>query len=126
MNSLETIAFIFVLAGLIKILFLLIFPKSWKNFVRNLYKKPNLLLGIELVLTVIIFYYLIQYLTIIQIIGGVVLGALLTGMTFAVYGKEIMPLFTKIFTKRDLFKKAWLPILLWLILIIWVLKFLFF
>ena len=126
MNSLEIIAFVFVIAGLIKLLALLIVPKSWVSFVKSLYKRPNLLLGVELILTAIVFYYLVQYLTIIQIIGGVLLGALLTGMTFAVYGKELTPFITKLFNKGNLFRKAWLPILVWLALMIWVLKALFF
>lgn len=126
MTPLEIIAFLFVIAGLIKILFLLTNPKGWTNFVKKIYSKPNLLIMIQLILTVIVFYYLLQYLTIISIIGGVILGALLTGMTFTVYGKEIMPLFTKIFIKKDLFKRAWLPMLIWFILMIWVLKVLFF
>jgi len=126
MNSLEILALIFVIAGLIKLLVLLIIPKSWTSFVKNLYKRPNLLLGVELILTVIVLYYLIQYLSIIQIIGGVILGALLTGMTFAAYGKELTPFITKLFNKGNLFRKAWLPMLIWLALIIWVLQALFF
>ena len=97
MNSLEIIALVFVIAGLIKLIILLINPKSWMGFVKKLYSCPNVLLIAELILAGIVLYYLLQQLTIVKIIGGVVLGALLTGMTFAAYGKELLPVFIKLF-----------------------------
>ena len=126
MNSVEIIALILVIVALIKLVILLINPKSWMSFVKKLYSSPNLLLGIELILTAIVFYYLIQYLTIIEIMAGVCFGALLTGMAFATYGKELMPIFIRLFNKGGIFKKAWLPILVWLALCIFALKILFF
>jgi hypothetical protein len=125
MNPLEILALILAIAVFIKLVTVLAAPKSWLNFIKSIYKRPNLLLGIELILTTIVLYYLTQYLSVIQIIGGVILGALLTGMTITTYSKELLPSFIKIFKKGNMFKRAWLPMLIWLALIIWILQALF-
>jgi len=111
----------FVVLGLIKFLFLLFNAKAWMKFAFKLYSKPALLVIIELILALILFYYLLQSFTIVQIMAGVLLGALLTGMTFAAYGKETIAWAKKIMNTKSLLKKAWLPMLLWLILMVWAL-----
>jgi len=112
---------VFVILGLIKFLFLLFNAKAWMKFALNLYKNTVLLIVIELILALILFYYLLQSFTIVQIMAGVLLGALLTGMTFAAYGKETIVFAKKIMVGKSLIKKAWLPMLLWLILMVWTL-----
>jgi len=121
----EWFVFAFVVLGLIKFLFLFFNAKAWMKFSLKLYKNPYLLIAIELILALLIFYYLLQSLTIVQIMAGILLGALLTGLTFAAYGKETIAWAKKILTAKSLFKKAWLPMLLWLILMIWTLTELF-
>lgn len=121
LGVLEWFIFAFVVLGLIKFLFLLFNAKAWMKFALKLYKNSVLLVVIELILALIIFYYLLQSLTIVQIMAGVLLGALLTGMTFAAYSKETLTWAKKIAVTKSLLKKAWLPMLLWLILMIWTL-----
>ncbi|MFH1787187.1 MAG: hypothetical protein ABH811_00110 [archaeon] len=123
-SAIEIIALVFVLAAFVKVLIILVSRNSWASFVKRLYNKPTALMFIELVLAGIVIYYLLQSLSIIQIMGGVVLGALLTGMTFAAYGKELMPSMLKLL-KRDALRKAWLPILVWLSLVVWTVGVLF-
>jgi len=121
LGALEIIALIFAVGVIIKLLIVSFSAKSWLGFVKGLYSKPMLLMLVELVLAIIVFYYLIQAMTLVQIIGGVLLGALLTGMTLAVYSKELMPAVMKML-KNGFLKKAWLPVLVWLVLAIWTLK----
>lgn len=123
-NAVEIIALVFVLAGLVKILIILVSRNCWANFVKKLYDKPGCLMVAELILAVIVLYYLLQYLSIVEIMAGVVLGALLTGMAFSAYGKELMPSMVKLL-KTNALKKAWVPVLVWIILIIWTLGVLF-
>lgn len=120
-TSIEILALIFAVAVIIKLVIVSLSPKGWKGFVKSLYGNPTLLAVFELILAGIVFYYLIQELSLVQIFACLVLGALLTGMTFAVYGKELMPVFQKMLN-GNILKKAWLPILVWLALAIWVLK----
>lgn len=123
-NAVEIIALVFVLAGLVKIFLILVSRNSWANFVKALYRKPNCLMAAELILAVVVLYYLLQYLSIIEIMAGVVLGALLTGMTFSAYGKELMPSMLKML-KANALKKAWILLLAWIILLVWTLGVLF-
>ena len=124
-GTLEIILFIFVILGLIKFLFVLFSPKSWLTFAKKLYSSAVLLVIIELILAVIVLYFLLQTLTIVQIMGGVILGALLTGMTFACYAKETIAWAEKLFKGKGILARAWLPMLIWLALFVWTLVALF-
>ena len=98
--------------------------KSWEGFAKWMYKKPALLFVVELILGLIVFYYLLQTLSIVTIMACVLLGALLTGMSFAFFAKDVSPMIGKIM-KGNILKKAWFIMLVWLALAIWVLIALF-
>lgn len=124
LGTIEIIVLIFVILGLLKLIIVLFSPKSWLGFVKGLYKNPTLLFIIELVLAIIVFYFLLLEMGLVQIMAGVVLGALLTGMGFALFAKDMMPAMTKVF-KAGILKRCWLPIIIWLVLFIWTLTALF-
>lgn len=113
---------VFSLLAIVKILVVSINPKGWLNLAKGLYKSSALLFVVELILAAILFYYLLQEITIVQVMGGIVLGALLTGMTFAVYAKETLDWGSKLLRGKTLLNRAWLPILIWLVLSIWALS----
>lgn len=121
LGALEIIVLVFIIIGLIKLLFLLFSPKSWFNFAKKLYSSPAVLIIVEIILALIVFYYLLMSLTIVQIMAGIVLGALLTGLSFAFFAKEMVPFMNKIFKSKTLWKKTWLVWLIWLALFVWVL-----
>jgi hypothetical protein len=126
MTPVEIIALILAIAVIVKILVVSFSPKTWLNAVaKPLYKNPVLLVIVELLLAGVVFYYLLQELTVVQIVACTFFGALLTGMTFAVYSKETLSLAEKMLRSK-LLKKAWLPILVWLALAIWALKEIFY
>lgn len=120
-GAIEIAALVLVVLGLIKLLILTFNAKTWMKVVKAVYSNPVLTFIVELVLAVLLFYYLLQQFTIVQIMAVIALGALLTGMSLAVYGKETMAWATKILRTKSLLKKAWLPILIWLGLTIWTL-----
>ena len=103
---------------------ILISRNSWAGFAEWVYSKSKMLMVVEVILIGIVLYYLLQELSIVQIMACIVLGALLTGMVFSAYGKELMPSMLKLL-KIDALKKAWIPILVWFVLIIWTLGVLF-
>jgi len=121
LGNLEIIVLIFVVLGLLKLIFVLFSPKSWFGFAKGLYKSPAILIIVEIILALIVFYYLLQTMTIVQIMGGVVLGALLTGLSFAFFAKDSMAWAGKLLNAKGFFKKMWLVILIWLALFIWTL-----
>ncbi|MBU1129006.1 MAG: hypothetical protein KJ949_00040 [Nanoarchaeota archaeon] len=124
MNAVEILALIFAIAVILKMAVILISRKSFGKFAKSIYSKPALLFVIELVLGVIVFYYLLQTLSIVTIMACVLLGALLTGMSFAFFTKELSPMISKIM-KANVLKKIWFLMLIWLALAIWVLIALF-
>ncbi len=120
MTPIEILALVFSIAVIAKLLIIFVNKDSWKKFVSKIYSRPGTLIAIELIFAAIVLYYLLQELTIVQIAACILLSALLTGMTFATYSKEIIPSMLKTLKKGTL-KKAWLPIVVWLALAIWTL-----
>ena len=120
-SAIEIAALALVILGLIKLVILSFNAKTWIKVVKTIYGNPVVTFTVELVLAVVLFYYLLQQFTIVQIMSVIALGALLTGMSLAVYGKETSAWASKILKKKSLVRKAWLPILIWLGLTVWTL-----
>ena len=116
MTPIEIIALVVIALSALKIALI---PKIWMKVVRKLYSAPKVLFVVELALAAVVLYYLIQAgFSIVEILAVVGFGALLTGMSFAIYGRDTISWAGKIL-KKDIWKKAWLPILVWLALIVW-------
>ncbi len=105
----------------IKFLVLAIKPKAWLNLAKSLYKNPLVTGLVELILAALLFYYLLMQLTIVQIMAAVALGALLTALSFAIFGKEMLPLLTKLMRNKKILWSpgAWFVWIIWLVLIGW-------
>lgn len=125
MEIIEIFALIVLVAIAIKILVVLISPKSWLIFAGKIWKLPILTMVVSLVLAGIVFYYLIQEISIVQIFAVMLFIALITAATMAVYVKEFLPFAQKLLKDRNFLKRAWLPILIWIVLLIWAAKELF-
>jgi len=124
LTSIEIFALIVVIVAAIKILVLLIQPKSWLSVVKTVYAKPALAMMVELILAAVILYYLLAELNIVQIFAVMLFFALLMAISFTTYSKETISWARKMLNK-NVIKKAWLAILIWVILIVWVLYTLF-
>lgn len=126
-TSIEIIALVMIVLAVIKIGVLLVNPKSWMNFAKNLYSKPKAVSSVALILAAIVLYYLIQSgLGIVEILAVTAFVSLLILVGLA---KEIKPLMKKydaIIRKGNLWKENWLYTLIWVILLIWGVKELFF
>jgi hypothetical protein len=115
MTPVEIIALVLIALAAVKIILL---PKIWMKVVKFLYSRAGILFLVELILAGLVLYYLLQSLTIVQILAVIAFGALLTGLSFAWYGKETLA-WARTVLKKGMWKKAWLPILIWLALIVW-------
>jgi len=122
----ETIALILVVAVVIKLVVLFIKPKSWMNFATKLWSNPSLTRVILLVLSAIVFYYLIQEITIVQILAIMAFVSLLIGIGFTNNIKSLISIYKKQKKKGNLLKEYWLLILIWIFLLAWGAKELFF
>lgn len=125
MTPIEIIAFILVLLVLVKLIVILINPKSWQKTTQALIGKPILTIVVSLVLAAVVLYYLLAELTIVQIFAVMAFLALLMMLSMAAYSKEFLTMAKKILKDRSALKKCWLPIAIWIVLMLWVLYALF-
>lgn len=125
MTPIEIMALIIAVFAAIKILVILINPKSWMNVVKTVYGNPILTTIISLVLAVVVLNYLLVELTIVQIFAVMLFLSLLMVIGIAAYSKDILQLASKLLEDREVLKKAWLAIIVWVILIVLVLYTLF-
>ena len=129
MTIVEWMAVIVAIAVVIKLLVLLVKPSAWmKIAIKPVYSlHPVLLMIVGLVLAGGSLYYLLDSgITIVQIFAVMFFIAMAAMMGIAVYAKEIFSLANKMLKTKQFLRKAWLAIIVWLVLAIWALKELFF
>lgn len=125
-TAVEIIALILILVSLIKIIVILINPQSWYNNVaKKVFGSMGLVSVVSLILAAVVLYYLLQELTIIQILATMAFLSLLMVVGIAAYAKEVVPLVDKLYKDKTLVKRSWLYILVWIALLLWGLKELF-
>ncbi|MEK6875195.1 MAG: hypothetical protein AABX30_00770 [Nanoarchaeota archaeon] len=122
MFTLESLALILAVLVAIKIITIAISPKSWMKFVEIIYKRPVWLAVISLLLSIATLQLLLDNgMTIIQIFAVMLFLVFLSALSVSVYSKEVLNLGKELLRDRNIFRKAWLPILVWLALAIWAL-----
>ena len=126
MNSIEIMALIVAVISMIKIIVILINPKYWKAVAHVVCKNQVATTVIALVLAVVVLRYLLTELNILQIFATMLFLILLMAVSFSSYSKEMLQLTDKVLSNRDVLKKGWVPIIIWLALIAWVLYYIIF
>lgn len=121
MTPLEIIAFLLVLLGLIKLAVVSRNPKKWLTFWKKKYSNTTATNIVALVLAGVVLYYLLQELTIVQIMAVAAFIALVFLIGFLPYVKELFEMAEKMLKQDNTLKKSWLVILVWLLLSLWVL-----
>ena len=125
MTPVEILALILAVLVAVKILVILVSPKSWFKIVKSVYSIPVLTMIICVILAGVVLYYLIQALTIVEIFAATLFMVLVAGVTIASYHKELVPAAMKLLKDRKILVKAILPLLIWVALVVWVLYSLF-
>ncbi len=121
LGVIEIFALIVAVIAIIKILFIIVKPKSWMNLVKPFYSVPMLTSIVALLLSAVVLYYLVQSgITIVQIFAVMLFVALIACVSVSVYFKEVIGVGEKILKEKKFIRKAWLSIIIWLILSIWV------
>lgn len=122
LSAVDIIALVFILLAAIKLLYLLIDPKKWYGVISGIYKKPKAAFIIYLILAIVVLVYLLQEITIVQIIAVAALVGLLTGMGISLYFRDFLGILKKIYSdKGSLLRKNWVPIIIWLAIFVWAL-----
>ena len=121
LTPIEMIAGLFVIISLIKIIVVIVN----KDFCYEKIAKPiyshKISMFIFVMLAIIIFFYLIKELSIVQIFAVVAFSSLAFGIGFMMYYKEFMPFIQKAYSKRLSFLQL-VYITVWFLICLWVFK----
>lgn len=120
MNPIEIMAIIVAVLGLVKLFFVATNPKAWLKVVDFVFAKPNVTSAVSALLALIVLFFIIQEITIVQIFAVVLFVTLLVLVKASAYAKEIKDLGHKILKDKNAIKKVWLAVVAWLILILWL------
>lgn len=120
-SALEIIAVVFAVLIIVKVMLVLFARSSLLSVRKFLYKSPRVMSLISLALCLLVFYYLIQEISLVQLFAAVIFTSLLIGAMLSLYSKEMIEFSNKIL-KRKLIPEMWVYYLVWLLLSIVVLK----
>jgi len=126
MTPVEIIAAIIIILSAVKILVLLVSPKSWMNFSKKIFASKGLVQVVALVLAGVVLYYLLQEISIVQIFAVIAFTALLFVLGLVNYINAIYKIADKAIRSGRLWKDNLLYALIWIILLVWAAKELFF
>jgi hypothetical protein len=120
MTPIEIIALLMVFLAVIKIVVILHNPAAWWAIPKNLFKHAGLISVGSLALAILVLYYLLQELSIVQVFASVVFTSLLVMSSVAAYSKEFLLFGEKIVKKKNIIRRAWVQLIAWVILMVWV------
>ena len=123
-STIEWFALILAVIVLIKLTVISINLKSWMRFSKNLFAKPWLATSVSLVLALVVLYYLLVEMTIVQIFAVMLFLSLIMTAGMAHFAKDLHKTLGK--NIQEKIKDSWLSLIIWFILSIWVLIQLFF
>ncbi len=121
LTSIELIALVFSIFGLIKLIAIIINKEIWyQGVAKPVYNNNNISTVILTIIGVVVFYFIILEFTITQVLAIMAFSSLLIGIGFLQYSKEVISLINNIYRKKmGLMLKIYT--LIWLIIILWAL-----
>ena len=123
MTPIEILATIFAVVVILKLVVVSINPNLWMKTAGAMLKSEVLTTLTYLVLTVIIGYYVLAELTVVQVAAVILLTSTLIGIGLGPYSKYILKWGEEMVAVGV--NKTWLSMLIWGALAIWVLYALF-
>ncbi len=121
MTPIEIIAVILVAVSILKLVILAIKPKIWLRLVEAIYSKPKAMMWVSLILGAMVLYYLLQTMTIVQIVAVMAFMSLLMAVGFSAFPGYIVETAQKAFRRKHLVRRAWLMTIVWVVICVWVL-----
>ena len=120
MTAIETMAFVVVALVGVKILVILVDPKSWIKVIKTVHSVPVFTTLVSLVLAGVTLNYLLEELTIVQIFGSMLFFMFLMMIGVSAYSKEVVPWATNLLKNKNTIRRSLLVIVVWVGLMIWV------
>jgi hypothetical protein len=119
LTPIETIALMVIILAAVKMVVILISPKYWMSFVKGFWSNVILVQIVSFVLAWIVLYYLLQQMSILQILAVVAFVALLLVFGIAPEVGFIFKKYEAQIKQGKLWKQYWFYALIWLILLMW-------
>jgi len=121
LTTIEIIALALAGISVIKILILLVNPKTWLGLIKKIYGQQVLMTVIGLVISGGLLYLLIDNgMNIVQIFAVMAFMAFFMMIGFAIYSKGMIKMAQGMLKGKGFLKNAWFYLLLWIGLIVWV------
>jgi hypothetical protein len=123
MTALEIIATVFALLIVVKVAVVLVNPQAWrKNVAEPLWRNPRVATAVYGVLAAVVGYYVFTSLDITQVAAVMASTSLLVALGLLPYAPALMKVADEISaTPPSLLRKAWLPLVIWVVIALWVL-----
>ncbi|MBT4604841.1 hypothetical protein HOC01_04330 [archaeon] len=118
-SIIEWIVLAFVVLGLIKTIVVLRDPKKWMGIVEKMFSKPKVLMVVSYVLAALMLWYLLGWMSIVEIFGAMVFLSLLIMAMYAQFPDVIVSMTKKVLKEKGLVGRLWFPIVVWLGLMLW-------
>ncbi len=117
-NSIEVIALLFIFLGVIKVLCILYNRKEWHRFIEKFYHHAKISASILIILAIVVLFYLLQSMSIVQIMAVLAFASLLFGLGFLEFKKETLEFATTIL-KKKVSNMEIVYIVVWCLLMLW-------
>ena len=118
----EWLALIVALVALVKMVVILIKPKVWIKIIGVVYKNKIITPIVSLILAGVVLYYLLgAEISIIDIFAVMAFISLLAVFGVSVYSEEVLSVAQKLLKDRNIVKRSWLYLIIWMALTVWAL-----
>ena len=124
MTVLDVIGAIFAIFILVKVLIVLIKPQLWmKEVAEPLLRNPVLATAVYAILAIVVGYFVFMRLTIAEVAAVMFFTVLLIGLGLPPYSKALLKTAEEMLASRsELLRRAWLPLVIWVVIALWVLS----
>lgn len=124
MTALEVIGAIFAIFILVKVLIVLINPQLWmKEVAEPLLSNPVLAMAVYAILAIVVGYFVFTRLSIAEVAAVMFYTVLLIGLGLLPYSKALLTTAEEMLASRsELLRRAWLPLVIWVVIALWVLS----
>ena len=117
--GLNTLVWIIIIITVIKLTTIAIKPKAWIKVTEKIYGNSMISMIVFAVLAYLTLDILLSAgITYVQILATTLFVVFLIGLSFSAYSNEFLPLARKILKDKHIWRKAWFPILIWVILFV--------
>lgn len=125
MSSIEIMALAVSAAILLKLVVVWFNPKQWAGVTKAILSHSAVTTVIYLALSLYLAKLVFASFTIVEVMGMMAFFSVLMGLGILPYSKEVVKFQEEILKTKDVFKRAWLSVIIWLGLALWTLKELF-